>query len=390
MLTFFETPQAAQAVALNFDLARRLDDWASFRKVMALRVPDTFTRDEWAYLITFLDRDHLQAIFTQTFGHHLDAPGPRRIEALFRARPRVSVWLPNNVSLLGPLVLVLISLGGANITLKAGSRSEDLCQAFLDYCRAHLPDTELRNYLSNQVDVQRFNRESPANRELALADVRIVFGSDAAVAAIDALPHPAGSVLVPFADHQSEAWAELAALNDAALLQLIKVFAIYGTAGCTSPRRLRLIDASEADCETVRQRLAALWPAAQRQDVAMNVASQNVASRQVLAALGWASELTPRNAAVLASGHAGLPEAAGAMTLSIVPCRREDLGQMLPANIQTVGHVLVEPQSLAWLELLAPTAVKRFVPLAAMHHFSPVWDGGNFWRSLFEQVEIAS
>lgn len=389
MLTFFETPQAAQAVALNFDLARRLDDWASFRKVMASRVPDAFTRDEWAYLITFLDRDHLQSIFTQTFGRQLDTPGPCRVEALFRARPRVAVWLPNNVSLLGPLVLIMISLGGATITLKAGSRSEDLCQAFLDYCRTHLPDGELRSYLSSRVEVQRFSRESPANRELAQADVRIVFGSDAAVAAIDALPHPAGSVLVPFADHQSEAWAEVAALSDAALLQLIKVFAIYGTTGCTSPRRLRLIDASDADCEAVRQRLAALWPVAQRQDVAMNIASQNIASRQVLAALGWAAQLAPRNAAVLAAGHASLPEAAGTMTLSIVPCRREDLAKALPTNIQTVGHVLVEPQSTAWLELLAPTAVKRFVPVAAMHHFSPVWDGGNFWRSLFEQVDIA-
>lgn len=390
MLTFFETPQAAQAVALDFDLDRRLADWASFRKVMASHVPTAFTRDEWAYLITFLDQDHLRAVFTQTFGRRLDTLGSRRIEALYRVRSRASVWLPNNVSLLGPLVLIMISICGANVTMKAGSRSEDLCQAFLDYCRTNLPDSELRAYLSRQVDVQRFSRESPANRELAQADVRIVFGSDAAVAAIDALPHPAGSVLVPFADHQSEAWAEVAALSDAALLQLIKVFAIYGTAGCTSPRRLRLIDASEADCEKVRERLAALWPLAQRQDVAMNVASQNVASRQLLAALGWTAQLTPRNAAVLATGHAGLAEATGSMTLSIVPCRREELSKALPANIQTIGHVLVEPQSPGWLELLADTAVKRFVPVAAMHHFSPVWDGSNFWRSLFEQVDIAA
>jgi hypothetical protein len=93
---------------------------------------------------------------------------------------------------------------------------------------------------------------------------------------------------------------------------------------------------------------------------------------------------------VLATGHAGLAEATGSMTLSIVPCCREELGKALPANIQTIGHVLVEPQSPGWLELLADTAVKRFVPVAAMHHFSPVWDGSNFWRSLFEQVDIAA
>jgi hypothetical protein len=390
MLSCFQSATGTQAVALPFDLARRLDDWAGFRKVMATRVPTSFTRDEWAYLIAFLDRDAMGAIFTRTFGKPVAMSDVARVESLYRPRPRTSVWLPNNVSLLGPLVLIMISLTGASVALKAGSRSDDLCQAFLDYCLQHLPAGELRNYLADQVAVRRFDRHSPENLELAQADVRIVFGSDASVAAIDSLPHPAGSVLVPFADHQSEAWAEVDALTDAALHQLIKVFSIYGTTGCTSPRRLRLIGASERDCTTVRQRLAALWPAAQRQDVAMNQASQNVAARQVMAAQGWSADLAPRNAAVLASGDDALPAATGTMTLCISACPRDELGGRLPANIQTVGHILRNAADPAWLELLAATAVKRFVPVSAMHHFSPVWDGGNFWRSLFEQVDIAS
>ncbi len=388
MLTFFYNNSAAQAVSLDFDLNQRLDEWESLRKVMVLRVPDMFTRDEWAYLITFLQRDQLYSIFTQTFGMPIDVPDSRAIDALFRARQKVSVWLPNNVSLLGPLVLIMISLTGATITLKVGSRSEDICQAFLEYCITHLPGSSLQSYLSSKVCVRQFSRDSTANLELARADVRIVFGSDATVKAISALPHLANSVLVAFADHQSEVWAEIAALDDASLVQLIKVFGIYGTMGCTSPRRLRLVDADEDQCKVVANRLAALWPFAQRRDVSMSVASQNVAWRQVLAAKGWCSQLTARNAAVLATGHPGLLETVGAMTLFIIPCRRDDLRRTLPDNIQTVGHVLLEPKSPRWLDILADTAIKRFVPVAMMHHFSPIWDGSNFWRSLFEQVAI--
>ena len=61
---------------------------------------------------------------------------------------------------------------------------------------------------------------------------------------------------------------------------------------------------------------------------------------------------------------------------------------MLPANIQTIGHAVDKPADVAWLRLLAATRVKRFVPLARMHHFGPIWDGWEFWRGMFEVANV--
>ena len=58
------------------------------------------------------------------------------------ARPRgaVGLWLPNNVSLLGPLMLIVVSLSGNPLCMKAGSRSEDLTGVFLEFARNHSGD----------------------------------------------------------------------------------------------------------------------------------------------------------------------------------------------------------------------------------------------------------
>jgi hypothetical protein len=37
---------------------------------------------------------------------------------------------------------------------------------------------------------------------------------------------------------------------------------------------------------------------------------------------------------------------------------------------------------------MARARVKRFVPLSAMHHFGPVWDGYDYLLQLFECMEL--
>jgi len=41
-----------------------------------------------------------------------------------------------------------------------------------------------------------------------------------------------------------------------------------------------------------------------------------------------------------------------------------------------------------WLRLLARSHVKRFVPIAHMHHFGPLWDGQPNWTQAFELVQV--
>ena len=390
--TWFRSPAGAVAVALPFDLERVVADWESLRVPMTRHVPEVFQRDEWAYLIRFLERDSLMEPFRSSFGEPIAAPGDLAPVALARPGGPVAVWLPNNVSLLGPLALVLLTLTGNPLLLKGGSQSEDLCGAFLDFARANLSPGHLSRRLES-VRFEVFDRDDPRNAEYAAAArLRIVFGSDAAAEAVDALPHPLDSSSCAFVDRRSEAWVAPARVDDALLRTLVKVFAVYGQAGCTSPRRVVLLDGGSNDARALRDGLVAAWPHAVQGEVAPHVASSNVMARQWAAALGWDAVLAPANAAVLAVGTSDLERFDAPMALPIVAAPLERAAAELPDNIQTIGHAFAEAGESSWgrcLELLSRPGAKRFVPLARMHHFGPVWDGVDYWRRTFEHVEIA-
>jgi hypothetical protein len=370
-------------IALDYDLEARLAKWDALRMKMARGVPAEFTRDEWAYLVGFVAKEHLYEAFIVSFGMEGGDPA----KSLVRPRGPIAIWLPSNVSLLGPLVLILSSFAGVPMRVKAGSKSHDLCAAFGQFAIKNLDEGELRDYLRDQVKIERFDRHDPRNAEMAAnASVRIAFGSDAAMAAIHALPHPADSIGISFGDHRSEAWVEAGALDDAAVMTLMKVFAIYGQAGCTSPRRVAMLGGSEADCHALRDRMLKLWPMTMKADAPMHIASLNVMHTQLNAASGWDVKLAHRNGAALGVNPVDKAEMSGLMSLAIVPGTVEQAIAMLPPNVQTIGHHIAEASKL--LPLIAKTKAKRFVPLAQMHHFGPVWDGQNFFRQLFEEVAL--
>ncbi len=392
-LHYFSTDMRRWAVTLPFDLDAVIGQWDQLRAVMVRNMPEAFNRDEWAYLITFLDPHNLERPFLQAFGRRealAESSINGSIDSLARPRGPVAVWLPNNVSLLGPLMLVLVSLTGNHVRLKAGSQAEDLTGALLDFARAHLPSGPLAAFLDDCVQLERFDRDDPRNREMAKgAAVRVMFGSDESIAAIDALEHILGGGAIAFSDRRSEVWMETSQLHQDTLKTLIKVFAIYGRAGCTSPSRVVLLDARREEAVALRDRLLELWPYAVRNDVPIHVASETIMARQWAAARGWDAELAPRNSAMVAAGTPDLSPVAGLMSLLVVPATVEQAVQTLPANIQTIGYALERPGDPRWLQVLAPTSAKRFVPLARMHHFGSLWDGYDYWRQLFEIVEIA-
>lgn len=370
-------------VALGYDLEARLAQWDALRTKMVRGVPAEFTRDEWAYLVGFVAKEHLYEAFVVSFGMEGSDPA----KSLIRPRGPIAIWLPSNVSLLGPLVLTLSSFAGVPMRVKAGSKSNDLCAAFVQFVIDNLGEGELRDYLRDRVKIERFDRNDPRNAEMASnASVRIAFGSDAAMAAIHALPHPADSIGISFGDHRSEAWVEADALDDAAVTTLMKVFAIYGQAGCTSPRRVVMIGGSEADCHALRDRMLKLWPTTMKGDAPMHIASLNIMHAQLNAASGWDVKLTHHNGAVLGVGPVGKAEMSGLMSLAIVPGTVEQAVAMLPPNIQTIGHLVKDSSQL--IQVIGRTKAKRFVPVTQMHHFGPVWDGQNFFRQLFEEVAL--
>ena len=387
-LHYFETPTRRWAVALPFRLDAVIGGWTQLQAAMIRRMPEAFTRDEWAYLISFLDADNLLRPFHESFGMP-SADSEKACHALARPRGAVAVWLPGNVSLLGPLTLILLSLTGNRLRLKASSHGTDLTAAFLDFARTNLPPGPLGDYLCQRVGLEQFDRHDARNAEYSReASCRIVFGSDEAAEAVAGLSHRAESSAFIFSDRRSEAWIEAAALDDAAVEVLIKVFAIYGQAGCTSPARVVLLDGAPEDARHLCDRILTAWPRIIRRQPPIHIASENVMARQWAAALGWEAVLAPQNAAVIATGPVELARPESLMFLPIVACPRDSAVKSLPANIQTIGHVVSNPSDSAWLQRLAATSVKRFVPVARMHHFGGTWDGWEFWRGMFEVMHI--
>lgn len=387
-LHYFETAKRSTVVALAFDLHDWINQWQELRERMIRRMPTSFTRDEWAYLIRFLAPESLLRPWIESFGKQVLTP-VNPVNALLRPRGPIAVWLPNNVSLLGPLTLILASMSSSSLRIKAGSRADDLTSSFVAYVRESLQGGSVADYFGGELRVEQFGREDVRNREMALeCKMRIVFGSDGAVRAIGSLPRPVDSVGIAFPNHSSEVWVEVGAMDDSHLQNLIRVFAIYGRAGCTSPQRVVILGGSETDARNLQEALLRLWPLTMREPPPMHTASGNILSCQWAAAGGWNAATAARNGAVFAVGNMDAPSFEGLMALPIVSGSVERALRTVPENIQTIGHCLNDPADPKWLGVLASSSVKRFVPISEMHHFGPVWDGNNFWRQLFEEVEV--
>jgi hypothetical protein len=376
----------AAAVMQPFRAEDIIAGWTSLRGTMITRRAPEFTRGEWAYLISFLEPTNLRRPFEVSFGR---AVSPTRPARLYRPRGPVAVWLPNNVSLLGPLTLILLSLAGSPISVKTGSRSSDLSEAWISYAMQHLTAGSLRDFLAESVRIEHFSRTDQRNSAMAAtAKVRIIFGGDAAAAAIHVLPHPSDSIGISFTDRQSRAWIESGSWSDSSIQALTDVFGVYGQTGCTSPRKVIVVNGSASEANSLCSLALDLWNRNVRNTPEMHVASQNILAWQIARATGWQATLAAFQTAVFAVGDKGVPETKGNWTLPFVSLSAAEAAEELPENIQTVGYIVRDPKGEEWTRIVGKSRIKRFVPVSRMHHFEPVWDGRAFWRDLFEEVEM--
>jgi len=381
----FGSNQGITQIKLSFDLDAMIHAWSDLRKQMIRELPDGFTRDEWAYLISFISSESLYKVYESTFGTRVYNKD-MAIDQTVIVRDKVALWLPNNVSLLGPLVMILISITGSALRVKAGSRSNSLCELFSQWALSNLTDGPLKTWLAEKLIVMQIAREDPRLVELSQwADVKIAFGSDQGCQAVAELPGKASVLNVSFADKQSRIWCFAEDLKENALQAMIKVFAIYGRAGCTSPQCITIIDGNEDDCNHLAQRLAALWPKIIKKDIEMHSASDNVLSYQLALANQLNATLVERNKAVISVVPANDKLPLGHLHLPISCASLEQAIEKLPENIQTIGYAMAEDKRLEIAQHLQDTHVKRFVPVEHMHHFGPVWDGIAFWRALFRE-----
>jgi hypothetical protein len=376
---------------LPFSLDAVLQDVDVLRRHMIRHRPDVFRREEWAYLLHVLSREMLLAGFVHSFGERVEGSAPRDATLLVRPRGAVAIWLPGNVSLLGPICVMLLALTGNRLLVKGSSQSDDLAGVFLEYLRDALPDGALRAHLRDFVSYQVFNRDDPRSAEwAATSDYRIVFGGDAAAHAVEHLPHPLESGAAYFVDRRSEAWLRKGAITDAVVADIVRVFSVYGQAGCTSPSKLVMLDGTFADALALRQRLIALWPTVAPTLPAVHLASSSLLAWQRCVANGIDAVRVANNAAVLAVVEPGTPVAISNTLLPVTAMPLEQALAQLPENIQTIGLASSADDSSDWLSIAARTTVRRVVPISQMHHFGHVWDGRRYWADAFSYVEMGA
>ncbi|MCH2109940.1 MAG: acyl-CoA reductase [Polyangiaceae bacterium] len=378
----FQSAGTVTGVKLPFDLDAMVQAWSSLRTAMIREIPDGFTRDEWAYLISFMSSESLNGVYESTFGKRL--VGEQAITETLTIRDNVALWLPNNVSLLGPLVMILVSITGSALHVKIGSRSENLCEVLSQWALTNTAEGPLKSWLENKLVLMRIGRGDPRLKRLSQwANIKMAFGSDSGCRAIADLPSRPDAINFSFSDKQSRIWCLKEELTDDVIQMIIKVFSIYGRAGCTSPQCLTILDGTEADCLELAERLTEYWPKTIRKDVEMHIASDNVLSLQLARAKQWNAWLVARNKAVISVGPADAELPSGHLHLPISGASLDEATAALPDNIQTIGFVMSEARQKEVAEHLEGTQVKRFVPVEQMHHFGPVWDGMEFWKALF-------
>ncbi len=389
---------ANTVVALPFLLPERIAELSGLRKKMIRNKPSEFSREEWAYLIQFLSEESLWRVVESTFGKYSPAELANRVSGkqrkLYRPRGQVGVWLPGNVSMLGPLTLVLSLLSGNRVALKASSGStvysKNLCGVFLNYILSQA-SSGLRQWCRDMLSVQVFDRTDAKNQQLAQnSKVRVFFGAEKGAMAVRNYATEAGAVDYPFVDKQSQAWIEISEVTDDLLANLVAVFTIYGQAGCTSPRRVVLVNANKNDTHDFGHRLQSVWTQKAKGTPEPHQASQNVLAFQWGRALGWDALYCGDKHGVILAGDSSLPDVDSPYALSVVASPEDKLVDCLPSNIQTVGTALDDAASTQWLQRVAGSSIVRFVPLAQMHHFSPTWDGYEFWRGMFTVVEVTA
>jgi hypothetical protein len=366
-----------------------LNAWRDIALAMSKTLPPEFSRNEWAYLIQFAGSSTLRPLLESAFGPMTASMDARRAHARVAFVPRRScvVWLPNNVTLLGPLTVILLSLTGIPTTIKVGNRSDDLTSLWIEWLRQHCTDGAISDWLAALTVIKSDRNDPELLRASGDADVRIMFGSDDTASAIEALPHRIDAQSFYFRDRTSQAWMDINGFGDSDIDTLIKVFAIFGQLGCTSPQRVVLVGGNASQATELRDRMIDAWPTIEH-DVPAYVASNVIATTQVARALGWDAQCSPRNCSTVASGEVTLPGIDGLRCLTIVGCNLEQACSLLPSNIQTIGVAGAEETVARWTNELIAHTVDRIVPLARMHHFGPVWDGMEFWRSLFRAVEL--
>lgn len=257
--------------------------------------------------------------------------------------------------------------------------------------------------IAQRIVFLRYGHDDAVTARLSAAcDMRVVWGGDATVNTVRALPLPPHATELCFPDKFALTLlrAHHLARQDAGhLATLAKAFCndafSFGQQACSSPR-LVLWLGDEADTAAAR---APWWPAveARAQQMAHGLGAAEQLNKAVAADLlameanvhiEPAAPLVQRvwldEAAVHAELHCG-----GGLFHEARIDHLDALLPLLSRRIQTVSECGFSRHELAhWARQAGPRGIDRIVPLGQALDFAPVWDGVNLWRAFLRELDI--
>lgn len=330
------------------------------------------------------------------------------VDAVLRGRGLVFHLAPANVDSVAMYSWLIALLAGNVNWVRVSQKSSKQFDFLLAVLHQTLADEKVGQAVAGRVVLLTYPHDEAVTRIVSsVAMCRVVWGGDATVAAIRAIPLRPSAIELCFPDRFSAA-----ALNACAVLALddsalnAQAASFYNDAfwfaqqACSSPRLLVWVG-NAADCSQAQKRF---WTAVQAQVIAhqgentaaMNMSRLGAAFDMAAQALayptpGQAAGTYPMRLALeqpLNQAMKNLHCGNGLFLERRLDCLR-DLAPQLSDKEQTLSILGFDrAELLDFVDSLPPRAIDRIVPFGGALSFAPVWDGIDLFAAFTRQISL--
>lgn len=379
-------PFSAERLALGIDFGRRIAADAGARAVPALRALAFWLRAAELYRL----KEEFEA---------LDGRGVVSV-----ARGVVLHFPPTNVDTLFVYSWLLAMLAGNRNVIRLSSRAGGQAETLLRLLNDAITAADVR--LRDETLVIQYERDAAVTEALSAAcDVRVIWGGDASVSAIRAVPLPPRATELAFPDRYSFAALRAAAVNtlDAPSLELLADRLFNDTfwfdqMGCSSPRVVFWVgEASESvrAAETLWRALSVRVAArGYSVETGTAIAKLTFAHRAVLD--GVADRFTwHTNELLVASAPSQAPfsreHPGGGTLLERCASSLDEIVAHLTPRDQTLAHFgFTQEELVTWVRAAGARSFDRLVPLGDALRFDRFWDGYDLLSQFTRRIRVVA
>ena len=328
--------------------------------------------------------------------------------AVLRGRGLVFHLAPANVDSVAMYSWLIALLAGNVNWVRVSQKPSAQFDFILTVLQQTLADEAVGRAVASRVVLFTYPHDEAVTRTVSAAAMcRVVWGGDATVAAIRAIPLRPSATELCFPDRFSAAAIHARALLDLDEATLrTQAAAFYNDAfwfaqqACSSPRLLAWVG-DDADCAQAQQRF---WAAVQAQVAALQ--PENTAAMH-MGRLGAVFDMAAQALAHPVAGQlAGAHPMRLAMEQTLQPALKtlhcgnglfleqrldqlRDLAPQLSDKEQTLAVLGFDrTELLDFVDRLPPRAIDRIVPFGEALSFAPVWDGMDLFAAFTRQISL--